>query len=165
MEQCPICKRMSSERNHYTGLLVCYNRFCKFCGYLKPKRKEPVMANKELVKSDRPIIEVVYEPIIADDDIRYQAILTVVNPDSSKSMNLTLLYPVASDFEIIKDGRRMSNLITPSRKSLNFLKDFIRRYINEIRSDEAVKIAREQRKKELKKKLEDIKIITEQYRV
>lgn len=30
MEQCPKCKRMSAERNHYTGELICYNRACDY---------------------------------------------------------------------------------------------------------------------------------------
>lgn len=28
MEFCPKCKRMTAEKNHYTGKLICYNRFC-----------------------------------------------------------------------------------------------------------------------------------------
>jgi hypothetical protein len=30
MEECPKCGHMSAERNHYTGLLICYNRSCDF---------------------------------------------------------------------------------------------------------------------------------------
>jgi hypothetical protein len=28
MEECPKCYHMTAEKNHYTGKLVCYNRFC-----------------------------------------------------------------------------------------------------------------------------------------
>ncbi len=28
MELCRKCKRMTAEKNHYTGEIVCYNRFC-----------------------------------------------------------------------------------------------------------------------------------------
>lgn len=28
VELCPVCKRMTAERNHYNGNLVCYNRYC-----------------------------------------------------------------------------------------------------------------------------------------
>ncbi len=30
MEKCPKCGRISAERNHYTGLLICYNRSCDY---------------------------------------------------------------------------------------------------------------------------------------
>lgn len=40
MEPCPKCKKMTAERNHYTGLLICYNRACPY----KEERKE--MARK-----------------------------------------------------------------------------------------------------------------------
>ena len=28
MELCPKCKRMTAERNHNTGTIICYNKFC-----------------------------------------------------------------------------------------------------------------------------------------
>ncbi len=28
MELCQKCKKMSAEKNHYTGEIICYNRFC-----------------------------------------------------------------------------------------------------------------------------------------
>lgn len=28
MELCPICKRMTAERSHYTGILICYAVGC-----------------------------------------------------------------------------------------------------------------------------------------
>ena len=30
MEICPKCKHLSAELNHYTNLIVCYNRACGF---------------------------------------------------------------------------------------------------------------------------------------
>lgn len=30
MELCPKCNKMSAERNHYTKLLICYNRSCDY---------------------------------------------------------------------------------------------------------------------------------------
>lgn len=30
MEICPKCKRFCAERNHYTNLLICYNRSCDY---------------------------------------------------------------------------------------------------------------------------------------
>lgn len=28
MELCPKCKRMTAEKNHNTGKVICYNKFC-----------------------------------------------------------------------------------------------------------------------------------------
>lgn len=28
MELCPLCNKMTAERSHYTGVLICYNRDC-----------------------------------------------------------------------------------------------------------------------------------------
>ena len=30
MKICPKCKHLSAELNHYTNLIVCYNRACGF---------------------------------------------------------------------------------------------------------------------------------------
>ena len=30
MELCPQCGRMTAERSHYTGILICYNRDCLY---------------------------------------------------------------------------------------------------------------------------------------
>lgn len=37
MEECPKCGNISAERNHYTKLLVCYNRTC---GYIEKQDEE-----------------------------------------------------------------------------------------------------------------------------
>lgn len=51
MELCPLCEKMTAERSHYTGILICYNRFCEkdLAEKLSGKKEESMTVNELLV--------------------------------------------------------------------------------------------------------------------
>lgn len=56
MEQCPKCKHMSAERNHYTKLLICYNRNCDY-----KEKKIKNICHFDILNLVRQIIGELYE--------------------------------------------------------------------------------------------------------
>ena len=56
MELCPLCERMSSERNHYTRKLVCYNNGCGYKeGYDKQNDEVLKLGRKDLYSYTRQV--------------------------------------------------------------------------------------------------------------
>ncbi len=46
MELCPLCHKMTAEKSHYTGVSICYNRFCNKDWLERMAREEEVPRRK-----------------------------------------------------------------------------------------------------------------------